>query len=45
MYTIVDTRTMMVMHVYTGEGPIDYVPYKSDTENDDHCSMTDWDYD
>ena len=43
MSVIVDTRTMMVMHVYTGEGPVTLEPYKSVEDND--FGMPEWDYD
>jgi len=42
--TIVDTRTMMVMHVYTGEGPITYAPYTEDKDDTEDYGAMDWDY-
>lgn len=43
MRTLVDTRTMMVLTVFTDEGPVSYVPYKSDDDSD--FGMPEYDYD
>ena len=42
MKTLVDTRTMMVMHVYTDEGQITY-PAMKDDDND--FGQMEYDYD
>lgn len=43
MGTIVDMRTMMVMTVFTGEGPVSYASFKGDDDSD--FGMPDYDYD
>ena len=43
MSTVVDTRTMMVMHVFTGEGPVSLDSYRSIEDTD--FGMPEWDYD
>ena len=42
--TIVDTTTMMVMHVYTGEGPVTYASYKNDNDDAEDYGAMEWDY-